>query len=142
VGTSTVMLSVFTRQSPLCVYASVRRAFALAGRTCDVVVGGRRRANALRMDESQVKKSALSIIQKQLGEAHPDVAKANNNIGLVLQTMGRMDEAKPYFIKAVESYEASLGASHPNLATSLNNLAGCVPRRRIFALTPTRWPEP
>ena len=38
--------------------------------------------------------------------------------------MGRMDEAKPYFTKAVASYEASLGADHPNLATSLNNLAG------------------
>jgi tetratricopeptide (TPR) repeat protein len=87
----------------------------------------------LRVNESQVRKSALSIREKQLGEDHPDVAKAYNNIGLVLQTMGRMDEAKPYFTKAVDSYEASLGDSHPSLATSLNNLAGCAPCQRIFA---------
>lgn len=79
-----------------------------------------------------MKKSALSILEKQLGEDHPDVAKAYNNIGLVLQTMGRMKEAKPYFTKAVDSYEASLGSSHPNLATSLNNLAGYAPRQRTL----------
>jgi hypothetical protein len=32
-----------------------------------------------------VKKSALSIREKLLGEDHPDIAKSYNNIGLVLQ---------------------------------------------------------
>ncbi|MEM7741241.1 MAG: tetratricopeptide repeat protein, partial [Pseudomonadota bacterium] len=34
------------------------------------------------------------------------------------------DEAKPLFERAVAIDEKTLGAEHPNLATSLNNLAG------------------
>ena len=52
--------------------------------------------------------------ERRVGWGRP--AQSYNNIGLVLQTMGRLVEAKPYFEKAVSSYERSLGEEHPLLA--------------------------
>lgn len=53
----------------------------------------------------QLMEQALRIQGNVTGEDHPDTIKLHNNIGLVMQTMGRLDEAERYFEHAVSAYE-------------------------------------
>ncbi|MEM0979962.1 MAG: tetratricopeptide repeat protein, partial [Cyanobacteria bacterium P01_H01_bin.58] len=65
----------------------------------------------------------LAILQKRLGEDHPDVATHSNNLALLYSDQGRYSEAEPLYLRAIEIGKASLGEDHPSVATSLNNLA-------------------
>jgi Tfp pilus assembly protein PilF len=46
-----------------------------------------------------------------------------NNAGFYLYQRALYSEAKPMYMRALEIKEKSLGKNHPNIATSLENLA-------------------
>jgi tetratricopeptide (TPR) repeat protein len=46
-----------------------------------------------------------------------------NNLGFLLQAMGDLPAARPYYEKALEIRKKVLGEEHPDTARSLNNLA-------------------
>ncbi len=60
--------------------------------------------------------------RKGAGEEHPDTATSLNNMGGLLQAMGELAEARPYYARALAIREKVLGAEHPHTATSLNNM--------------------
>jgi len=66
---------------------------------------------------------SLVIREKVLGDRHPDVAVALNNLAQLLADTNRLQEAEPLMRRALEIDEASLGEDHPNVAIRLNNLA-------------------
>ncbi|MBE2225044.1 MAG: tetratricopeptide repeat protein [Anaerolineae bacterium] len=49
-------------------------------------------------------------------------AASLNTLGALLQAMGNLSEARPFFERALSIYEKALGPDHPDTATSLNNL--------------------
>jgi tetratricopeptide (TPR) repeat protein len=75
-----------------------------------------------------------------LGEEHPDFAGSLTNLAAVLEEQGKYDEAQPLYrqtlaicrkvcaIHFVASYHnnscQAFGEEHPDVTTSLNNLAG------------------
>ena len=65
---------------------------------------------------------ALQIDEARLGPNHRHVAVRANNLGRVLQDLGRLDEARQYLQRAMEIDRALLAPGHPRLATRLNNL--------------------
>ena len=59
---------------------------------------------------------ALEIRQAGLG-VHPLVGNAQSNLANYLHVAGRIDEAVPIFEDAIRTYQASLPADHPSIAT-------------------------
>ena len=51
------------------------------------------------------------------------MANSLNNLAGLYQAMGRYAEAEPLYRRSLEIREKQLGADHPDVATSLNNLA-------------------
>jgi hypothetical protein len=78
---------------------------------------------------------ALPQQEAALGPAHPDVASSLNNLAVLCESSGRLDEAERLFRRA---YAIALGATgHANaaaiLATSRDNLADfCTEHGRVF----------
>ncbi|EAW37505.1 kinesin light chain-like protein [Lyngbya sp. PCC 8106] len=68
-------------------------------------------------------KRVLEIIERLLGENHPDVAQSLNNLAILYRDQGRYSEAEPLFQRSLTIYEKALGENHPDVAQSLNNLA-------------------
>ncbi len=66
---------------------------------------------------------ALAIVEKSLGEDHPNVAAALNNLAQLLQASNRLKDAEPLMRRALAIAGKSMGEDHPNVATALNNLA-------------------
>ena len=66
--------------------------------------------------------AALAAVQKRHPDG-PEIAAVTNNLAIVYQTMGRLDEAEPLLRRTVEVWRRTLGPDHANLARSLNNLA-------------------
>ena len=66
---------------------------------------------------------SLSIVEKQLGENHPDFSASLNNLALLYQNQGKYNEAEPLFLRSLSIKEEPLGENHPLFATNLNNLA-------------------
>ncbi len=67
---------------------------------------------------------AISLLEGA-GEAFPvELAEAYDCYGSVLRESGRLDEAEPFFSKALAIRERELGPSHPDVALSLVGLAG------------------
>ena len=64
-----------------------------------------------------------SIYEKNLGEDHPYVATALNNLAQLLQDTNRLAEAEPLMRRALLIDESSYGPDHPDVARYLNNLA-------------------
>jgi tetratricopeptide (TPR) repeat protein len=65
----------------------------------------------------------IEIDEKRLGENHPDLASAVNNLGQLLQYINRLSEAEPLMRRALAIDEQSFGPNHPNVGRDLNNLA-------------------
>lgn len=77
-----------------------------------------------RLDEAEpMFRRALEIGEKALGNNHPNVAIALNNLASLLEEMGRFDEAEPMYRRALQIDEKALGEDHPSVARDLNNLA-------------------
>jgi len=66
---------------------------------------------------------ALELRRKALGEEHPDVAQAMNQLGLLNWRQGRLDQAEPLFRKAHEMGQRLLGRDHPDTLAYEMNLA-------------------
>jgi Tfp pilus assembly protein PilF len=57
-----------------------------------------------------------------LGGEHPDTARSLNNLGYLLQAMGDLAGARPYYERALAILRQSLGEDHPHTVTVQNNL--------------------
>ena len=60
----------------------------------------------------------------KLPEPPVTAARLLNQTGYYLDDQGRYPEAEPLYVRSLSIYETQLGAAHPDVATSLNNLAG------------------
>jgi len=65
----------------------------------------------------------LEFREKSLGEQHPAVASAINNLAVLLCQMNRHEEALPQFERAVKIYEENVGIQHPRVSEILQNMA-------------------
>ncbi|GEM_PF-2115904 len=68
-------------------------------------------------------KQSLSILEKELGHNHPDVATATNNLAGIHYIKGEYETAQSLYKKVLAIQEQTLGKQHPDYATTLNNLA-------------------
>lgn len=58
---------------------------------------------------------------------------AINNMGFLLQTQGKLDEAEPYYREALTKYSRVLGKEHPDTLNSINNMGSLLTSQRKFA---------
>ncbi|MEZ4646235.1 MAG: tetratricopeptide repeat protein [Chloroflexota bacterium] len=95
------------------------------------------------------------MTEKALGPDHPDTAIDLNNLGYLLQDMGDLAAARPFYERALAIWEAAtLGLTTPDTATSLNNLGGLLYamgdlvlarpfyERALAYLGKSAWPNP
>ncbi len=66
---------------------------------------------------------SLAIDEKSFGKDHPIVARDLNNLGILLQSRGRLAEAESLMRRSLAIFETSLGVEHPLTATVRGNLA-------------------
>jgi tetratricopeptide (TPR) repeat protein len=66
----------------------------------------------------------VEIFEISLGNDHPNVAAALNNLAQLLQDTNRLAEAERLMQRALAIDEANYGNEHPDVARDLNNLAG------------------
>ena len=67
-------------------------------------------------------RGAARIQEAELGPLHPDLANTLNNLAVVAEKAGRLDDAETCYRRAVAIASASLPADHPMIAASRNNL--------------------
>jgi tetratricopeptide (TPR) repeat protein len=67
--------------------------------------------------------TALELAEKLHGEDNLAVARATNNVGNALYSLGRYAEARAAHERALTMRRAALGDDHPDIATTLVNLA-------------------
>jgi len=65
---------------------------------------------------------AATLQASTLGPSHPDLANTLNNLGVVAELRGLLDEAEASYRRAAAMAEASLPADHPFVETSRRNL--------------------
>ncbi|MGH8500651.1 MAG: tetratricopeptide repeat protein, partial [Methylococcales bacterium] len=65
---------------------------------------------------------AAQWVQKALA-LKPDDARILNNTGIMLYHAGQYGQAEPLYQRSLAISEKALGPDHPDVATSLNNLA-------------------
>jgi tetratricopeptide (TPR) repeat protein len=68
-------------------------------------------------------REAITLRVAGLGEGHADVAFARSTLGDLQQQRGRYAEAESLFTRALAGRRATLGARHPAVASSLQDLA-------------------
>ncbi len=62
------------------------------------------------------------IQEHELGSQHPDLANTLNNLAIVAEKTGRLDDAETFYRRAVAIASASLAPDDPMLAASRQNL--------------------
>ncbi|KZP22291.1 TPR-like protein [Athelia psychrophila] len=67
---------------------------------------------------------ALQAQEKQLGADHPDTMAIVNNLALLHESQGKLDEAESLYARALAGKEKQLGADHPDTLATVGNLAG------------------
>ena len=65
---------------------------------------------------------ALASTLKTLGEDHPDVARARNNLGVMWDAKGDYDKAIAFYEQALASHLKTFGEDHSDVATARHNL--------------------
>ncbi len=65
---------------------------------------------------------AVSMLTKQLGPEHNEVARAEVNLGAVDVALHRYQEAERMYLHALGVFERVLGPGHPSVAVVLNNM--------------------
>jgi hypothetical protein len=97
----------------------------------------------------QLLRQAARLQEAQLGPQHPDLANTLNNLGVVCEQTGRLDEAEGFYRRAHEIAAAAFDPGHPFVITSRKNLADfCEARGRPLeplpaaAATPAAAPKP
>jgi tetratricopeptide (TPR) repeat protein len=71
----------------------------------------------------QLLRRAVALQETQLGPHHPDLANTLNNLGVVCEKTGRLDDAEGCYRRAYEIAAAALEPDHPFVITSRKNLA-------------------
>ena len=78
-------------------------------------------------------RAALQIQESTLGTAHPDLASTLNNLAVVCETVGEIDDAERFYRRAYAIASGSLPPGDPLVATSRDNLKDfCASRGRPF----------
>ena len=67
-------------------------------------------------------RGAARIQEAELGPLHPDLANTLNNLAIVAEKTGRLDDAETFYRRAVAIASASLPVDHPMIAVSRQNL--------------------
>ena len=70
-----------------------------------------------------LEEQGLGILEKLLGENHPEVAAALNNIGSVEIDLGNYVDAMKHLQRSLAIKESVFGKQSPDVALALNNLA-------------------
>jgi eukaryotic-like serine/threonine-protein kinase len=65
---------------------------------------------------------SLANSRRSRGEEHPDTLAALANMGMILQSQGRFDEAEPYIRQALDTRSRALGLDHPETLQSMNDM--------------------
>jgi tetratricopeptide (TPR) repeat protein len=65
---------------------------------------------------------ALALLQKLLGDDHPDVAFSLNNLAELYYSQGKYKEAEPLYEQALNIFEQRLGVDHPHTIIVRGNL--------------------
>ncbi|HSO24924.1 MAG TPA: tetratricopeptide repeat protein, partial [Chondromyces sp.] len=65
---------------------------------------------------------ALATRRQVLGEEHPDTLYSISQMGILLQGMGKLDEAEQYYREALEKRRRVLGNEHPDTLISISNM--------------------
>jgi len=76
-------------------------------------------------------RTALPLMQRAVAmqrelrgnEPHPDLAEVLNDMGLLLDESGDLDNAEKFYRESLEMYRRLLGDKHPYVATELENVA-------------------
>ncbi len=68
------------------------------------------------------RRGRMSSLHRQLAADHPDTALSLNNLGTLLQAMGELAGARPYYERALAILEAKLGPDHPHTKIARGNL--------------------
>jgi Tetratricopeptide repeat/Protein of unknown function (DUF2914) len=79
------------------------------------------RAENLALADELLRRAA-DIQEVELGPLHPDLANTLNNLAIVAEKTGRLDEAETFYRRAVAITSASLPADHPMITASRENL--------------------
>ncbi len=69
--------------------------------------------------------SALQIVNRTFGNTHPDIARILNNLAVIFIKVGRIDEARSNYQKALTIMESIFGKNDKNsqiIRASLNDL--------------------
>ena len=90
----------------------------LAARTAFYLTGRARYAQA-----EPLSRRALDIIERVLGQDHPDTATSLNNLAYILKQKGDLSESELLYRRAMDVRERVLGSDHPETAAVLDNLA-------------------
>jgi hypothetical protein len=72
---------------------------------------------------------ALAIEIANFGPQHPRVGFCANNLGALMLSRGRLDEADVFCRQALSIFETRLGPRHPNVAVCLENYAEVLRRQ-------------
>jgi hypothetical protein len=71
----------------------------------------------------QLLRQAARLQETHLGPHHPDLANTLNNLGVVCEKTGRLDEAASCYRRAYDIAAAAFDPDHPFVITSRKNLA-------------------
>jgi tetratricopeptide (TPR) repeat protein len=74
-------------------------------------------------EAEQMYRQAQQLMEKVLGQEHPDTLGSMNNLASVLGSQGKYAEAEGMHRQALQLREKVLGQEHPDTLTSMNNLA-------------------
>ena len=74
-----------------------------------------------KLDEAEpLHRRAMAGYEAKLGLDHPSTLTSVNNLALLLENQGKLDEADR---RALAGYESKLGPDHPDTLTTVNTLA-------------------
>jgi tetratricopeptide (TPR) repeat protein len=101
--------------------ATARRARARAARLAALAARLHEKGDASR--PARLYRRALAIQEEVLGDEHPDVAVTLANAGLHLKALGRFDDARPLYERALRVLERTVGPADESVGTLLYNMA-------------------
>ena len=65
---------------------------------------------------------ALRVLERDLGESHPEIADAASRLAMVRFLQGDVETSERLYRRALSIDQAALGRNHPTVARDLNNL--------------------
>ncbi len=84
-------------------------------------------------------RQALASDEKSFEPGHPDIARSQSNLAMVLNNLGQLEEARDLLRKSYSAFLERLGPDHPHTKTAKNNLQN-LPKQQANSLSPHRHP--